>query len=196
MTGDFNIRDNIWDLSFPYHSIISNDLITIVDLFNLELSFPTNCVPTKYLDSNSRSNSVINLMFLQSGSTELNNHQIHPDLHLSLDHAPLSVTIAIEYKNINEVKYSIAKNSKKEANFIKEVSIAIKKIDILDLSNISKLEEVVNSLASSINSTWNKNSKHIKIMKHSKSWWNKEYNHALNSYRATRSLEDWKMFKS
>ena len=153
MTGDFNIRDNIWDLSFPYHSIISNDLITIVDLFNLELSFPTNCVPTKYLDSNSRSNSVINLMFLQSGSTELNNHQIHPDLHLSLDHASLSVTIAIEYKNINEVKYSIAKNSKEEANFIKEVLIAIKKIDILDLSNISKLEEVVNSLASSINST-------------------------------------------
>jgi len=78
--------------------------------------------------------------------------------------------IAIEDKNINEVKYSIAKNSEEEANFIKEVSIAIKKINILDLSNISKLEEVVNLLASSINSAWNKNSKHVKIMKHSKSW--------------------------
>jgi len=28
-----------------------------------------------------------------------------------LDHASLSVTIAIEHENINEVKYSIAKNS-------------------------------------------------------------------------------------
>jgi len=129
-------------------------------------------------------------MFLQSGLTELNNHQIHPDLHLSLDHAPLSVTITIEHKNINEVKYSIAKNSKEEANFIKEVSIATKKIDISDLSNISKLEEVVNLLTSSINSVWNKNSKHVKITKHSKSWWNKECDHTLNNYRTTRSLED------
>ena len=60
--------------------------------------------------------------------------------------------IAIEDENINEVKYSIAKNSEEEANFIKEVSIAIKAIDILNLLNISKLEEVVNLLASSINS--------------------------------------------
>jgi len=107
-----------------------------------------------------------------------------------LDHAPLSVTIAIEDENINEVKYSIAKNSKEEANFVKEVLFAIKKINISDLSNISKLEEVVNSLTSSINFAWNKNSKCVKITKHSKSWWNKECNHALNNYRTTRSLED------
>jgi len=104
--------------------------------------------------------------------------------------------IAIEDENINEVKYSIAKNSEEEANFVKEVLFAIKKIDISDLSNISKLEEVVNSLTSSINSAWNKNSKHVKITKHSKSWWNKECNCALNNYRTTRSLEDWKTFKS
>ena len=104
--------------------------------------------------------------------------------------------IAIEDENINEVKYFIAKNSKEEAKFIKEVLIAIKKIDISDLLNISKLKEVVNSLASSINSAWNKNSKHVKITKHSKSWWNKECNCTLINYRTTRSLKDWKMFKS
>ena len=53
MTGYFNIRDNIWDPSFPHHSVISDNLMTITDLFNLELSFLTNCVPTRYLDSNS-----------------------------------------------------------------------------------------------------------------------------------------------
>jgi len=98
--------------------------------------------------------------------------------------------IAIEHENINEVKYSIAKNSEEEANFVKKVSIAIKKIDISDLSNISKLKEVVNSLASSINFAWNKNNKYVKITKHSKSWWNEECNHTLNNYRTTRSLED------
>ena len=73
-------------------------------------------------------------------------------MYLSSDHASLLVMIAIEDENINEFKYSIAKNSEEEANFIKEVSIAIKAIDILNLLNISKLEEVVNLLASSINS--------------------------------------------
>ena len=32
-------------------------------------------------------------------------------------------------------------------------------------------------------------------MRHSKSWWNKKYSLALNNYRTTRSLENWKIFK-
>ncbi len=38
MTGDFNIRDRLWDSSFPHHSSISNDLMIIADSFNLVLS--------------------------------------------------------------------------------------------------------------------------------------------------------------
>ena len=64
MTSDFNIRDSIWDSSFPHHSSFSNDLIIIADSFNLKLLFPTNHVPTRYLDSDMRLNSVINLIFL------------------------------------------------------------------------------------------------------------------------------------
>jgi len=79
MTGDFNIRDSIWNPSFPHHSTISDDLIIIADSFNLDLSIPTNQVPTRYSDMVSKANSVINLMFLQSRSNELNNHSIHPE---------------------------------------------------------------------------------------------------------------------
>jgi len=79
MTGDFNIHDSIWDLSFPHYSSISDNLIIIADSFNLDLSVPTNQVPTRYSDTDSESNSVIDLIFLQSGSSELNSHLIYPD---------------------------------------------------------------------------------------------------------------------
>jgi len=79
ITGDFNIRDSIWNPSFPHHSAISDDLIIIADSFNLDLSFPTHRVSTRYSDIAGKSNLVIDLMFLRSGSTELNNHSVHPD---------------------------------------------------------------------------------------------------------------------
>ena len=46
MIEDFNICDNLWDLLFPHHSSISDNLFIIVDLFNLELSNFTNQVLT------------------------------------------------------------------------------------------------------------------------------------------------------
>ena len=40
MTGDFNIRDNLWNLL--YYSSLRDDLLIIADCFNLGLSVPTN----------------------------------------------------------------------------------------------------------------------------------------------------------
>ena len=153
MTGDFNIRDSIWNLSFPHHSTISDDLMIIADSFNLDLSIPTNQVSTRYSDIVSKANSVINLMFLQSRSNELNNHSIHPEWWLSSNHTPIMVSIPIVEENIVTSKFSIVKNSKEKENFIKEISYVIKNINVSDLSNSNKLEDATNSLASSFENT-------------------------------------------
>jgi len=64
MTGDFNIHDSLWDPLYSFHSSISNNLFAIADSFNLFLSFPTEQVPTRFLDNANDSNSVLDLMFL------------------------------------------------------------------------------------------------------------------------------------
>ena len=79
MTGDFNIRDSLWDSSFPFHSSISDDLVIIADSFSLALFTPTNPCPTRYSDMAGESNSMIDLMFLCYGSSELDQHLIHSD---------------------------------------------------------------------------------------------------------------------
>jgi len=111
------------------------------------------------------------------------------------DYAPLTVTIPIVEENINLTRFSIAKNSKKEASFIKDVSSLIRNLDMSNLSNIDRLENIVNSLALNIERAWEKNSKLVNISRHSKSWWNNECNWCLRNYRTSRSLEDWKIFR-
>ena len=195
MAGNFNIRDSFWDPAFPHHSYLCDDLLIVADSFNLELSYPTNNVPTRYLDSDSGSNSTIDLMFLRSSSRELNSYFIIPNLWLSLNHALLTVMIGITEENIDFFKFSIVKNSEEESRFIEEVSHAIKSINADNLVNSFKLEEVTKSLASRINHAWKINSKWIKITKRSKSWWNKECNNTLNTFQSLRSWENWKSFK-
>ena len=169
MTGDFNIRDNYWDPLFSHHLSISDNLIIIADSFNLNLSMPTNQVPTRYLDNLNDTNSVINLMFLWSGSLELNNHMIHLEWCLMSNHTPLTISILIVEEFANSSKWSIVKNSEEEAAFIKDVTNSLKELDISNLLDSNWLENTVNFFANSVEYTWERNFKSINVTKHSKS---------------------------
>ena len=111
MTGNFNIRDSLWDSTFPFHSSISDDLIILADSFNLALSSPTNPCLTRYSDTLGESNSVIDLMFLCYDSSELDQHSILLESHLSSDHAPLIVTILLSEEFIQNSRLILASKS-------------------------------------------------------------------------------------
>ena len=195
MTGDFNIRDSLWDPSFPHHSSISDDLIIIADSFNLALSTPTNPCLTRYSNTVGEANSVIDLMFLHYGSRELDRHFIHSNSHLSSDHAPLSINIPIDEEIICTFKLSIPQKSKQKTAFVEEVILNFKNLDMSNIADTEKLEHIVNQLKVIIDQAWTKNAKKSRISKHSKQWWTEECSCSLNNYRTSRSLDNWKKFK-
>ena len=83
ITGDFNIRNSIWDPSFLYHSTCSDLLTNITNSMNFCLLRLINPVLTRYSDNQNNSNSVIHLMFLRQDLSEFNNHTIYPDIRYS-----------------------------------------------------------------------------------------------------------------
>ena len=168
MTGDFNIRDSLWDPSFPFHSSISDNLIIIADSFDLALSNPTNPCLTRYSDIAGESNSVIDLMFLHYGLLELDHHSILPESRLSLDHAPLLIDITISEEIIQMLKLTLAPKSDQETTFIQDTISNLKRLDTSNIKDINKLEQVVNQLGIIIDQAWIKNAKKLKISKHSK----------------------------
>jgi len=140
MTGNFNIRDSLWDPSFPFHSFISDNLIIIADSFDLALSTPTNPCLTRYSDMAGESNSVIDLMFLRYRSSELDHHTILPESRLSSDHAFLSINIPIFEEIIQTLKHTLAPKSDHETTFIKDIISNFKILDTSNIEDIGKLE--------------------------------------------------------
>ena len=169
MTGNFNIWDSLWNPLFSHHSSISDDLLIIVNSFNLELPFTTDPIPTRYSNNVNDSNLVIDLMFLHSESSELKNHSIHLDWQLTLDYAPLTITIPIVKDNVNTTKCLITKDSKEEVSFVKKVIASVGNLNMSSLPDIASLDSVVNEFASAVNNIWEKNSKIINVTKYSKS---------------------------
>ena len=170
MTGDFNIRDSLWDPSFLFHSSISDDLLIIANSFNLTLWTPTNSCPTRYSDTAGEANSVIDLIFLCYGSTELDHHSIHPESRLSSDHAPLTIDISIYEEDICTLKLLIPPKSDQETAFIKEIILNFKNLNMFSIADTDNLEHTVNQLRAIIDQAWTKNAKKSKISKHSKQW--------------------------
>ena len=195
MTGDFNIRDSLWDPSFPFHSSVSDDLIMIADSFNLALSLPTNPGPTRFLDTAGESDSVIDLMFLQCSSSKLDHHTILSDSRLSLDHAPLVIDIPICNEVIHSTKLVITPKSDQEKEFIQNIISSFNSLDTSNINSVECLNQIVDQLGSIIEQMWFKSAKRLKLSKYSKQWWTNLCSLALNNYRTSRNWDTWKAFK-
>ena len=114
ITGDFNIRDSIWDSNFSFHSSYSNILLDIADLFFLAISKPLENFPTRFSDNDYNANLVLDLVFLCPSSPEFNCYCIHPEWRLLSDHAPITIDMPICKERILHTWQSLVKGSNKE----------------------------------------------------------------------------------
>ena len=135
-------------------------------------------------------------MFLCYGSPELDHHSILPESCLSSDHAPLVINITIFEEIIQTSKFTLTPKSEQETAFIQDIILNLKSLDMSNIDNIDKLEQAVHQVGTIIDQAWAKNTKKSKISKHSKQWWSDECKWSLKNYRASRSLENWKKFKT
>ena len=168
ITGDFNIRDSLWNSNFSFHSVYSNILFDIADLFSLAISKPTKNFPTRFSDNNWNSNLVLDLVFLQPSSLEFNYHHIHPEWRLLFDHTPITVDIPIYDENILTKQWSLIKGSNEENWFIEDLIQVIKNLNTTSIQDTKSLEEVVWYLVIKIKNIWFKNLKTVNITRHSK----------------------------
>ena len=133
MIEDFNIYDSLWNLMYPFHSSHSDIFFNVTDAFNLDLSAPTNCVLTRYMDNEHNLNLVIDLMFLKHGSEEFGNHHIHLDWQFISDHAPLSIHIPTFEEHFSTKKQVLIKDSEEKKNFINKFITLICAINTSDI---------------------------------------------------------------
>jgi len=102
----------------------------------------------------------------------------------------LSIEIPIGDEIIHSSRRIIPLRSEQEKGFIKDIISNLKSIDT------TRLDHIVSQVGSIIERMWYKNAKKSKFSKHSKQWWTDSCRIALNSYRTSRSQENWKTFKS
>ena len=191
ITGDFNIKDNLWNPLYPYHSSHSDNLFIIADYFNLGLSIPTNQVLTRYSNNNQEADLVIDLIFLYFSSSKMDNHMIHSDWRLTSDHTPLTIVIPIVEEHVQTKKHTIVKDSDKEHTFVKKLTKVLRNIDTSNITDMDCLNSIVIYFTSSVENIWAKYLKIINIIVYSKNWWNVNCSRNLDKYsfQTFRELE-------
>jgi len=76
-----------------------------------------------------------------------------------LDHTPLVVDIQIIKEFVQDIRYTIIKNSEDKINFTSDILKNIKKINTLNLTNKELLKLTIQEFARILNCIWQKHLK-------------------------------------
>jgi hypothetical protein len=191
MCGDFNIRHASWDPYGPEVCVHADHLMVVCDVLGLTLSLPMEEGPTHFPYNEDLTPTIINLMFVPAEVSLTTEHEIHPDLRGTSDHAPLRVTLPGPDSEVLVTRWSIQVETDEEQAYLGEV---LKSLELLlgwEGQTAEEVDGVVEAISAAFSKAWDSQAKETCRGKHSNGWWTQECSNSIAVYCASRDADDW-----
>jgi hypothetical protein len=114
-------RHTFWNPNGPEVCVHVDRLMAVCDVLRLTLSSPVKEGPTHFPYNKDLMPTVIDLMFVPAEVSLTTEHEIHPDLRGTSDHAPLMVTLPGPDSEVPVTCWSIQAGSDEEQAYLGEV---------------------------------------------------------------------------
>jgi hypothetical protein len=191
MCGDFNIRHAAWDPNGPEVCVHADRLMAVCDALGLTLSSPVEEGPTHFPYNEDLTPTVIDLMFVPAEVSLTTEHEIHPDLRGTSDHAPLTVTLPGPDSEVPVTRWSIQSGSDEEQAYLGEVLESLELLLGWEGQTAEEVDEVVEAISTAFSKAWDSQAKETRRGKHSNGWWTQECSDSIAVYRTSHDADDW-----
>jgi hypothetical protein len=191
MCGDFNIRHASWDPNGPEVCVHADHLMVVCDTLGLTLSSPVEESPTHFPYNEDLTPTVIDLMFVLVEVSLTTEHEIHPDLQGTSDHAPLTVTLPGPDSEVLVTRWSIQSGTDEEQAYLGEVLESLELLLGWEGQTAEEVDEVVGAISTAFSKAWDSQAKETRRGKHSNGWWTQECSDSIAVYHTSRDADDW-----
>ena len=144
------------------HSPAGQAPVDLADSLGLVHLLPELPVPTHYSDTDSHTNSVIDLIFLGMSSAQVL-YCIEPDLRWPLDHALLLVDLPISPENICFSRKVLKHDSDKKNNFLSSITMGLCALNFSRLDSVDNLDLLSKAVSRVISNVWDTNARNITV---------------------------------
>jgi hypothetical protein len=154
MCGDFNIRHMSWDPNRPEVCVHADCLMAVCDVLGLTLSSPMEEGPTHFPYNEDLMPTIIDLMFVPAEVSLTTEHEIHPDMRGTSDHAPLTVTLPGLDSEVPVTRWSIQSGSDKKQAYLGKVLESLELLLGWEGHTAGEVDEVVEAISAAFSKAW------------------------------------------
>jgi hypothetical protein len=147
--------------------------------------------PTHFPFNKALTPTVIDLMFVPAEVSLMMEHEIHPDLQGTSDHAPLMVTLPGPDSEVSVTRWSIQSGTDEEQAYLGEVLESLESLLGWEGQTAGEVDKVVEAISAAFLKAWNSQAKETRRGKYSNGWWTQECSDSIAMYRASRDADNW-----